>query len=353
MKKSPDQSFEAAQGRIGFKDLTIMLTYRCNYRCRDCLIGDKLGSNKTISLEEAVRVVDDAAKLRTIRAIAFAGGEPFLAYKRMVEISEYTWLRYRCGFSISTNCSWAKTPDVARAKLAPLYGNGMRWMLASWDVFHAEFGKFEHVVNAIRAAQEIGIKVSLQNIITPDSFRNTDLKEELKGKVDIEAIEWVENSVVPVGLGATELKQEERTFLDEIPEGDCNVGDVLNIEVDGTVKPCCGAAFMESHLDMGNAFDESVFDIVSRASVDPVINSLISCRGPKGIVQELLKSGREDLIPTEFGSSCELCYKILSKKDAREVVLDRLSDATVDVIAERLRAQYSMSVNVDSATYKE
>lgn len=343
--KTPDELLEASCGRISFKDLIFVLTYRCNYRCRDCLIGDKLGDAKTMSFNEARTIIDQAANLRTIRAYAFAGGEPFLAYDRMLEIADYVWENYNCPFSISTNCSWAKTEEAAHRKIERLHANGLRWMLASWDVFHAEFGKLEHVINAINAAHKFEIVVSLQNITTPTSFKNVDLKERLRGIVDVEKIDWVENSVVPVGLGATELQSSELSYVDQPPMDQCNAGDILNVEVDGTVKPCCGAAFMQDHLWMGNAFEEDLETIVQRSSVDPIINSLISCRGPSGLVDRIKATGRTDLLPKKYGSACELCHKVLSNEEAKVLLENSLKEEQTQLIAKRILHQHLCAIS--------
>jgi MoaA/NifB/PqqE/SkfB family radical SAM enzyme len=338
--KSQEEALSASEGRITFTDLTLMLHYKCNFRCRDCLIGDKLDSGLALDFDQAKHIIDQAAELRTIRAVALAGGEPFLNYKLMLQIAEYTWANYRCGISVSTNCSWAKSPEFAYARLKPLRDCGMRWMLASWDSFHAEFGNLDSVVNAIGAAQRLEILVSLQNITTNDSFRNQEIRKLIESRVDADKIDWVENSVVPVGLGETGILDEEQTFLPELPIGDCNAGTVMNIETNGEVKPCCGAAFMNPYLSLGNVFKEPLKEIVERASADPRINAVIAHQGPGLYFKVLEEAGRKDLIPRQFSSSCDACNRVLNNFEARSVIDSKLKEMKSELIIARMFSQY-------------
>jgi MoaA/NifB/PqqE/SkfB family radical SAM enzyme len=337
--KSANELLKASEGRILFRDLIFVLTYRCNFRCRDCLIGGNIGQQKTFGFEDAIQAINAAAELRTIRAVAFAGGEPFLVYDLMLNLSKHIWENYHAGLSVSTNCSWAVTVEKAFEFLRPLHNYGLHWMLASWDVFHAEFGKIEYVINAVKAAQKLGIHVSIQNIRTADSFRNLEVMELIADEVNINDIEWVENLVVPVGLGEHLSDNTSHISASDVHCGGCDAGNVLNIDVDGEVKPCCGAAFVNPYLSIGNINKSNLMRLVERASIDPVINSLVVNEGPHGLVASLERSSRTDLIPQNVKSSCELCYKILMNSQARQIVKNELQKYQLELIATRVLRQ--------------
>ena len=240
-----------------------------------------------LTFEEGVEIIEGAAALQTIHVIGFVGGEPFIAYKTMRRLAEYTWNHYRCGLTISTNSSWATSYTGALSLLNPLYEHGLRWILLSWDDFHAEFAPISKLINAIQASQKLGIAVTIQNIVTKNATNNATIREQLDGHVDVDAIQWVENPAVPVGLGFEGIRDSEKSFLVELPYGGCNAGTVLSIEADGQVKPCCGAGFMNPHLKMGNALEEPLREVINRASLDPIFNSLVAYRGPRHLMDTL------------------------------------------------------------------
>jgi MoaA/NifB/PqqE/SkfB family radical SAM enzyme len=338
----------ASEGRIAFTELSLMLVYRCNFRCRDCLVGDKLADLRHLTFEEGVQIIEGAAALRTIHVIGFVGGEPFIAYKTMRRLAEYTWNHYRCGLTASTNSSWATSDAKALSLLEPLYSYGMRWILLSWDDFHAEFAPITRLINAIKASQKLGIAVTIQNIVTKGATSNATIRERLKDEVDVNAIQWVENPAVPVGLGGEGIHDSEKFFLQELPYGGCNAGTVLSIEVDGQVKPCCGAAFMNPHLKMGNVLQEPLRDVVNRASLNPIFNSLVAFRGPRHLMDTLMALGRPDLVPRRFVDACDACSQLMNNSEARRVLSVNLASQAPTLIAARMASQFGDFLKQDT-----
>lgn len=314
--------------RLNFNHLALTLGYKCNFRCRSCLLGDKLKDGSTeISYENAIKLIDSAAELRTVNVVAFVGGEPFLYYRKMIDIADYLWINYRCGLSISTNGYWATSYQKARELLTPLYERGLRWMLVSLDDFHLEFTKLDTIVNCLNAAIDMGIRCSVQSILITGSRSTTDFKKLLAEKCDIERIaSWVDNACVPVGNAATRISRKELKLKQGIPIGGCSIGRALNVQPDGSVKPCCGAGLMADALTVGNAYRKSFKEIVNEMESNPITNAIITWKGPYYLAELLKEQGYSKFIKRKFVDSCHACYEILSDRKALEVLQNLLKE---------------------------
>jgi Cupin-like domain/4Fe-4S single cluster domain len=338
-------------GVINFSHLTLTLVYRCNYRCPSCLVGDKLSSREHLSYEDAVKIIDSAADLETIGTIAFVGGEPFLVYPLMVRIAEYIFNQYQVPLSASTNSYWAASLQNARLKLGPLAKYGMKSLLLSWDDFHASFGTIQQISNAITVCGELDIEPTIQNIYIKGATRIDSIKETLGRLCDTGRVRWVENPCTPIGLGSEiEAAKQPLGEIDDMPYGSCSAGSVVNIQANGDVKPCCGAGLMVDRLTMGNVLTDPLANIVRKASVNPLFNSLVAHKGPKHLVELLRHANRADLVPGRVTDPCDACQKILGSEEAFRVVSESLQSQQVQMLLTRVASeQFSRAVDADAA----
>jgi len=337
-------------GVINFSHLTLTLVYQCNYRCPSCLVGDKLLSKEHLSYEDAVSVSDSAADLETIGGVAFVGGEPFLVHSLMVRIAQYIFENYEVPLTASTNAYWAATVENARRKLDPLATYGMKSLLLSWDDFHALFGNVQQIANAVTVCRDLDIEPTIQNIYIKGATRIDSIKETLMQLCDTSRVKWVENPCVPIGLGAEiEAGKQPLVEIDDIPYGRCSAGSVVNIQANGDAKPCCGAGLMVDRLTMGNIHREPLANIVKRASVDPLFNSLVAYKGPKHLVEILRRAGRGDLVPPRVTDPCDACQKILANDEAFGVAAVALQGTQTNMLLTRVASeQFSRAVDIDA-----
>lgn len=311
---------EISNGRIAFTHLALMLLYKCNFRCKDCLIGEHLDDPVKLTVEDACRIIEQLSELRTIHVIGFVGGEPFIAYKTMIKVAEYIHAHYKCYLSATTNSSWATSKEKAVSMLRPLAEFGMKWLLLSWDDFHAEFTSINRLAFATQAAQELGIEVTIQNIMTPESTTNEEFKSQLIDLgVDIENIRWAENNVVPTGLA--EGITYETIDYEALEKGGCSAGKILTVRPDGSLRPCCGAALMNENLSLGNLNKENVVSLLDKASWNPMINSLIANAGPSQLIRILEQQiNHQELVPRGYGHPCDACNQVLNNQKSLEIL---------------------------------
>jgi len=346
----PNDSISLAE-RIGhsFGELVLTLGYRCNMLCKHCFIGEKLNDHETVlSFEEAVQAIETAAKLKTIGAVAFVGGEPFVYYKLMLRLATYIYTHYRCPLNVTTNASWARSPNMTCRLLDPIYERGLRWLMVSLDQYHLEFGTLEQVANCLQRCFELGINTAAQIIRRVGSPREKDFRDALSShyNINVDKIKWIENPCSAIGNAKTMLRPRELEWHTDIPGGGCNAGEILNIQPDGEIKPCCGAGLMSKRLSLGNAKSESVDQAVRRAEADPLINSLIAEQGPRGLARVLVEAGRQDLVERHapFTDACHACHSFLSDPETLEVIEAQLKGREIVMLANRILAVKSIEV---------
>ncbi len=135
----PDRSQPLAVKHWSFAGL--MLTYRCNARCRCCYVNSGPESTGQMSVEQALTIWQGlhAASPHGCR-IHIGGGEPFLCFETLIELARRA-LEAKLGplQAVETNAFWATDEGIIRERLAALDQAGMGRLNISCDPFHQEF----------------------------------------------------------------------------------------------------------------------------------------------------------------------------------------------------------------------
>jgi len=326
-----------------FKQLVLTLGYRCNMNCKSCFLGGKLNDHVTeLSYEDCISGIESAARLQTIESVAFVGGEPFVYYPLMLRVASYLNLHYRCPLNVTTNATWAKTPAMTKRLLDPLYERGMRYLMVSLDDYHLENGYIEQSAHCIKHCQELDIQVSVQVINRRGAATKDDYQLALSPQIDVDAITWYSNPCSALGNAQTMLSKDDFEWHEEIPLSGCSAGEILNIQPDGEIKPCCGAGLMSSRLSLGNSKREGVCESVRLAEADPVINSLVGHQGPHHLANALTTSGYAKLVAKHapFSDACHACHALLSDPDIVTILDRALEEGRIELLANRVIAMH-------------
>jgi hypothetical protein len=336
---------------LAFDQLVLTLGYRCNMRCRSCFVGEKLKDRETVlGYRDGVQIIESAAKLGTVGTVALVGGEPFLYYETMLRLATYLWEHYRCPLNVSTNASWARTPEMTRKLLDPLIDRGLAYLMVSLDEFHLEHGQMERARNCLGYCIERNLKPAVQIIRFKSAPSMDSYKDALKEYIDVSAIRWIENPCSAIGNATTLLERDQLEWFDEIPEGGCNAGEILNIQPDAEIKPCCGAGLMVPRLSLGNARMLPVDEAVRRAEADPILNSLIAEQGPRGLVAYLDRLGRMDLVEkyAPFTDACHACERFLSDAEIVDLLDREMRRDLTLLVANRMLAMHTIDLMAEA-----
>ncbi len=272
----------------------VLLTYSCNYQCDHCFLFCSPFSEGTFSSEQLGEVLNEARRIGTIEWIYFEGGEPFLYYPVLLYgLESARKMGFKTG--IVSNGYWALTERDARLWLKPIAEIGIDDVSVSDDAFHSGSESDRPAVNALAAAESLGLPTCSISIDPPK----------------IDPLSSCENPGAPVTGGNTRLRGRA---ADKLTEGlpvrpvselnTCpyeNLRDPARVHVDahGEVQICQG-------ISMGNMWRQPLSEIIRNYDPEshPICGPLAD--GGPAKLAELSKT----LEKKEFADECHLCFEL-------------------------------------------
>jgi len=252
-----------------------LLTYKCTSECNHCFVHGSPLSNGTFTLEQIEKVLDEAAKINTIKWIYFEGGEPFLFYPLMLEgIKAASAKGFKTG--IVTNAYWATSEKNAELYLKPLRELNISDLSISDDTLHNKNEKSSAAKNALSTARKLGLPA---------------------GTICVE----IDNGVMFKGRAAHKLadkltKKDWQEFS-ECPYENLESPGRVHVDAYGNVHLCQG-------ISMGNLWETPLSTLVKNYSANfhPICKPLIE-GGPAELAREY-NIRHED----KYVDACHLCY---------------------------------------------
>jgi hypothetical protein len=242
------------------------------------------------------------------------------------------------GFGIVTNCFWARDEQKTQTMLKPLVELGLGQLFVSLDDFHQEFVDPRNVKNCVHAAISLGIHVEVLTIKTRSGRGKEYYQKHLDLPSDPVLVQWTENPCQPGGRALTDVPPSEFVLEWRNRPGQCMALRVWNIDPYGWVVPCPGTAFAPL-MRVGNAFETPLPDLVNRANVDPLLNTLAAWGGPYQLIRLLEARGYHDYSTRLFASQCHACATVLQDQRTVELIKKELPNHWLDALAARLVAQ--------------
>jgi radical SAM protein with 4Fe4S-binding SPASM domain len=189
------------QGCIGFPAHPVLeITTACNLRCIHCHTTGGRRADDELTTEEVKRLLDQLAKVREFRMVAFTGGEP-LVRDDLFELLAYS---KALGFSNTLATNGMLIDDEVAHRLRDC---GVVIGAVSLDGVDAEThdyvrdhpGAFEAALSGIRALQRAGIPLHIN--ITAMEY-NVEQLEPMMALVDeLDTAILIMYQLVPVGRG--------------------------------------------------------------------------------------------------------------------------------------------------------
>ena len=301
------------------KEILFCPTTNCNLRCAHCDIEQL---PKVLSKRSAIRFLDACVRIG-IKRVGFTGGEPFLAFEFLCEVSKEA-ARLGMLFSrIMTNGSWFGTKRELVSALNRLFRAGYDGDIClSVDAFHRQ--DIKKCVSFIRAAAMIWARHDIVSIAAVKGAKEGQTRVRLaklaqalhgclimvngrpaaiKNKSLFIKIFYIDLS--PIGK-ASRLKNgwNGKWLKDDLCKGPGNVFFVL---ADGTVKPCCGYASDASILTIGSIKRDSPKQLILNARKNRFIASVFNS-GLHPIRRRLEASGVK--FPGRTTNHCFFCHYI-------------------------------------------
>jgi hypothetical protein len=150
---------------VGLEGIHFLVTYRCTYACDHCFVWGSPDAEDTMTLAQLTSVIDQAAELG-VADVYFEGGEPTLAYPIVLAAAQRARER-GLDVGVVSNCYWATSVEDARVWLAPFAELGIADLSLSSYAYFVEDANEEQLRNAVLAARELAIPVSVLEVGAP------------------------------------------------------------------------------------------------------------------------------------------------------------------------------------------
>lgn len=281
-----------------------LLTYTCSWECDHCFLFCSPASEGTFTIKQVREVLNEAAKLGSVKDIYFEGGEAFLYYPLMVEGIR---LAREKGFQagIVTNSYWATSEEDAELWLKPLVELGISDLSVSDDEYHYGKDDVSPAQHALAAAKKLGLPVGSISIEKPRVEDTSEAKE--KGAPVIEGGAMLKGRAVEKLIeGLPRRPWDEFT---ECPFEDLESPGRVHVDPFGHVHLCQG-------LSMGNMWETPLAELVKSydAARHPICAPLV--RGGPAELARHYGLEHED----GYVDACHFCYLM------RRALVDRFPE---------------------------
>jgi len=148
------------------KKLTLMLTSLCNLKCEFCDIPERNYQKKELSKDEAIKIINSAAKLG-IEYLEITGGEPFL-HKDLFEVIDYAHSK-EIKINITTNGLLIKEnlTRIAKSKINHI-SISIDGLEKTHDQLRNQQGTYKRTLEGIELLKEQcrNVKISINFVVT-------------------------------------------------------------------------------------------------------------------------------------------------------------------------------------------
>jgi hypothetical protein len=136
-------------------NLALYFTLACTARCDHCITfaGPKVA--RKMSLEQAEKIIEMAARTPTLDGICFTGGENLIHGQQMLQLVR-DCTRYGLRSEIISNGYWATSREAAVALIKPFRDAGLERLHISIDRYHLPYVATKRVHIALDALRELG-----------------------------------------------------------------------------------------------------------------------------------------------------------------------------------------------------
>lgn len=305
--------------------LTIAPTYRCTAACKECCFRCTPKVERILETEKILLYIDEAAKtFPTIKLMVLTGGECFLVAKdipQMISCAKSHGMMSR----VVSNGFWATSYEAAIKKLTPIVEAGLTELNISTGDNHQEYVPFENVINAIKAAYDLGI-VSMAVYVesspnadfTSDVIRKHSLLSPLikKGVLHIIDAAWMQFSTTD-NMRCNTKSLILENFETHRP---CKqLYDNIIINPYSQMLACCGLTVeYNKYLKLGEiGNDNSILDLYNSQFTD-MFKFWLHVDGPALIYDKITKI--RGIEKKTFPHECQYCIELIHDKENLKLI---------------------------------
>jgi hypothetical protein len=317
--------------------LTLLATYQCTAACENCCFASHPGIEEKLPLWQMLEAIGQAAEMRSMKLVVFSGGECFMLEDELViAVARATelGLASRC----VTNGYWAKSPDLAIARLAPLYQAGLREINFSTGDHHQKFVPVDCIAYGSAAAIRLGMNAVV--VVERELGRSFEARTLLAHPAML-SVRDHPNLIVfdspwmpmedrsSVRHGAANLVNRGNLHR----RGPCDsVLDTLVVNPRGEVGACCGLTREQiPELRIGTLEDGTLPELAALAGQD-FLKIWLAVEGPEQILAWAATIDPAIDWENRYNHHCDACRAIYDDARVRKVISAHWRDRRDDIL---------------------
>lgn len=316
--------------------LSFLTTYQCTATCRNCCFKCNPSIKVRLSLKQMKDYVDECMTYYgdTLKVLVLTGGECFLLENDLNSIIEYATSK---GLSVRvvTNGYWAKSLDVAKAKLLELAKCGLKEVNFSTGDDHQEWVCYDNIVYGSIAAIDLGLTC----VINVESHDKSKFKskvfyedERLKKYLDVnnENHLIITNGVWIPFEKINNISYNNLVINNSEYKGCKSLFCSISINPYSNVLACCGltSEYLPC-MRLGNAQTHSIKDLYEEQFKD-FMKIWLFVEGPQKILKYIYeKSGIKN---TFIGHNCAVCAEIFKDSKNIQCLYDNCNEIATSIM---------------------
>jgi MoaA/NifB/PqqE/SkfB family radical SAM enzyme len=344
---------------IGF-----LINLKCNAACKHCCFSSGPDRTDAMSRSEALSYVRQVAEVEGLKGISITGGEAFLAYPLLVEMTAEL-AKHNLRARAVSNCFWAKTPRIATRRLRPLFDNGLTELSVSYDAVHEEFVQAERVQFAVKAALDLGMKVVVSTVVLNGSI--SEHTERIKKELNLprhDRLFIMPGYIVPNGRAAHYFPLNSLALVNGYDRSGGRLRSpcphVIRepiVTPGGDVAACCRPSSatrvgFDHHFIVGNLRQQHLSDIVAALDDEPIFNTIMM-EGPWRLFDLVEREDPTVMKRKTFVNICDLCQSVLRNEKAQEIIRAHEPQLRVQSFVEKMVAETTANGDPDEVALRE
>ena len=277
---------------------------RCNVKCAHCVAVDAVPQNTKMELSRAKEIIFEMAEAG-VQGISFTAGEPFIYLDDLCQMVRLCH-QYGIYSRVVSNCSWAKTPELADECIARLKESGLSQLRMSYSRWHQENIPRQNIVNAAQSCKSCKNckKIALDyfiSFVTDFSQQDDPFEQFLR---DHNLIYFPEPVIFAGRAGAFERKPLRTDFQANC----CPMNPYLAPTQD--MYACCdaGSHFTRTNFfHLGNLKNSSIDQLFRQSETNSLYNHIRTM----GISSIASYAGYKASEIVQY-RKCELCEKLFN-----------------------------------------
>ena len=300
------------------RDLTFMVTNRCNAACDICCF--QCSPRNSFVMDESImlRYIDEAAQLGSIDRICYTGGEALLYPGLLKRTMRYGKEKYGLFSTLVSNGFWAADYAKGLALITELKECGLKVIRLSTDLYHQRFVPPETFRKALRIIHEAGLEVRV-SVMDTKGFPNIQaILENLRPEIYLISHLFLYPALL---TGDAQANARLNITADDIMESDpwdqCYCIDTSGVVLYSDMYIyCCCTNFLSDipRLRLGKVGEMTLAQAQTRLNRDPVLD-LLRRDSVSWFARKAMELHPDRRFRENYSIPCELCREILCDSD--------------------------------------